>query len=619
MIGTSSASLQSRPSLLSRYETLRRKEFEYVTGLLDTLGTVDSLPAEQLEQARDAMFHADHPYLTVLIGAFNTGKSSIINALIGQDVLNTGAIPTTNKIAILRYGEAPQQVNAGDVDTVFHPSPLLEKVSFVDTPGLESIFTEHDTITRKFLHRADIVLFVMLATQAMTAKNVEALQSLRAYGKKIVIVVNQIDLIDPDERETLRTFITEQSRQHLGYAPDVWMVSARIARAAHRTDSDATSGREELVDEILWNESGFAQIEAFINNALSDAERVRQKLETPLQIVRNVTSAALAQTRQQQDSLADYRRSAQNVRGQIDAGLREQQTLTTEARAQLESAFNDTAKRGRDAIHELFTWSRAFSLVTGGIAEATGLARIFRRFGATTPAKAAFDSHHVFEPLQQVPVLTDALAPRLEGRDMKDAEDLVGYTRRELDRLPDALRAKLIGSLNVPTTYDRTHVPKVRGDLTTILTRANEAEFKRIDSSVRGSIALLGLYELLVIVLGLGITIAAISAGNTVWPLTLLITLLLAGVGFLIMPLRGALMEADFGRRIRALADEYWRTLSPALESQIGFGRRLREDAAAPFLRLIETQIERADQQRKQLESHEQQLTQLEKELGTLR
>jgi ribosome biogenesis GTPase A len=140
-----------KPSLLTRYDNLRRKQREVLTATVDTLGKVDGLPEEQLAQARDALFHADHPYLCVLVGAFNTGKSSLINALIGAPVLSVGATPTTNRIAILRYGEALQTLAGGDSDTVFHPSPLLQRVSFVDTPGLDSVFKGHDEATRAFL------------------------------------------------------------------------------------------------------------------------------------------------------------------------------------------------------------------------------------------------------------------------------------------------------------------------------------------------------------------------------------------------------------------------------------------------------------------------------------
>lgn len=134
---------------------------------------IDGLGEERVSQMRDALFHANHPYLIVLMGPYNAGKSSIINALLGTtDLLPVGPTPTTDRITILRYGEQASRTRFGDVDTVFYPSPLLQKVSFVDTPGLRSIFREHEEIAALFRSNTPLLL-VMMATQAMTQHNLD--------------------------------------------------------------------------------------------------------------------------------------------------------------------------------------------------------------------------------------------------------------------------------------------------------------------------------------------------------------------------------------------------------------------------------------------------------------
>lgn len=460
-----------RPSLLTRYDNLRRKQREILTATLDTLGKVDGLPEAQMAQARDALFHADHPYLCVLVGAFNTGKSSLINALIGVPVLSVGATPTTNRIAILRYGEALQTLSGGDYDTIFHPSPILQRVSFVDTPGLDSVFKGHDETTRAFLHRADLVLLVMLATQAMSASSLSDMQKLRAYGKRLIVIVNQIDLIEPSEREAVRAFVMEQGKLALGEAPQVWLTSAKWASEALRSVPR---------DEAQWQMSGFAQLEAYFEQALSDAERVRQKLETPQHIMRNVMSAANAQIAAQQDALAEYRRSAANVRAQIEAAMREQEATVNAIAAEIDAQFNAAIQRGQAAIHDIFRWSKAFSLAFGGLGEVIGLARLFRRFGAPTYAQSAFAQHKVEEPLAQIPAIADRLAPRLEGRDIRDVEDLVLYTKQELERLPNALQTKVIGTLSAPQSYDRSILKNARDALQNQLEQARTTDRKSV-------------------------------------------------------------------------------------------------------------------------------------------
>ena len=91
--------------LATAYESLRRREHDLITNLLDVLPKIDSLNQEGVGQVRDALFHADHPYLVVFVGPFSSGKSSLINALLGDAVLPVGPVPTTDKITILRWGE----------------------------------------------------------------------------------------------------------------------------------------------------------------------------------------------------------------------------------------------------------------------------------------------------------------------------------------------------------------------------------------------------------------------------------------------------------------------------------------------------------------------------------
>jgi small GTP-binding protein len=605
--------IADKPSLLTRYEALRRKEFERLTALLDTLGKIDGLPADQMDQARDALFHADHPYLIVFVGAFNTGKSSMINALIGKPVLEVGATPTTSKIAILRQGPAPQRLQAGDAETVFDPAPLLEQVSLVDTPGLDSVFKAHDEITRRFLHRADLVLLVMLATQAMSASSVEYLQSLRSYGKRVIVVINQVDTLEPDERETVRQFIAERSKISLGFVPEIWMMSARLALQAYEEHPEYPRESEQ------WKASGFDQMEQYIREALSDAARVRQKLETPLQITRNVVTVASAQVRDQQNALADYRRSAQNVKGQIDAATREQESTVRQTIDELDKTFAESIRRGREAIRDVFQLSRAVSLGVGGFTELLGLARLIRRFGAKTRAQAAFEAHAVNEPLDQIPAIIDRLGPRLEGRDVKDVDDLIGYTRREVEQLPGPLQQKVIGNLQAPTTYDRSIIRSARDGLMAKLDEAKTVEFRRIDQAVRNSLLVLGAYEVIIIIAAVIGALSLAGSQNASWALLVVGVIVLGLVGLAFIPLRGLVMDQAYGRRMFEIKADLEKELERVAQQQIAFGLRMRNDAVAPFLRLVETQISEVDRLKSELETHQQSLLALEKELSALR
>jgi small GTP-binding protein len=602
--------IAERPSLLTKYENLRRREYETLTKFVDSLGKVDGLPEAQLSQARDALFHADHPYLIVLTGPFNTGKSSMINALIGREVLAVSATPTTNKITILRHGAAEGQSAAGDTQTVFYPSPLLERVSLVDTPGLDSVFKGHDTITQNFLHRADLVLLVMLSTQAMTASNAAYLTALKDYGKRVIVVINQIDLVSEEDAQTIQNFVAEQARSSLGVAPTVWLVSAKWAMEA----AQSTPRNDEQ-----WRKSGFHQIEGYLNQNLTDSARVKQKLETPLQIARNVLVAANNNLRDQQDALAEYRRSSQNVRGQIDTAMAEQQHTAKEAADEVEKLFAESAKRGAQAINELFQLSRAFGLSASGFGEAVGFGRLFRRFGGQTPAQTAFATQKADEPLTQIPPIPERLAARLEGRDVKDADDLIHYAKGEISRLPGVLQTKVIGALNAPGGYDRAIMQKARIDLDKTLEKARQGEYLLIERAVRNTVTILGVYVFSAILLFCGVAVLINGQNNSGGAvLAVLMGFALAVGGMALIPLRGWLMKNAHARRVASIKDEYLETLNKAASDQMAYGRQLRGDAVAPFLRMVETQISQVDQVRAELENHSRSLSDFEAELGNL-
>ncbi|PJF35505.1 MAG: hypothetical protein CUN49_10260, partial [Candidatus Thermofonsia Clade 1 bacterium] len=119
---------------------------------------------------------------------------------------------------------------------------------------------------------------------------------------------------------------------------------------------------------------------------------------------------------------------------------------------------------------------------------------------------------------------------------------------------------------------------------------------------------------------GLLIGIAAATGADAgVWLLSALMVLALIIGGASLMPLRGALMANAYARRMEAIRRAYQEALRKAADEQLNYGRQLRQDAVAPFLRMVEAQLAQADAVKAELAQREQALTALEAELGTLR
>jgi len=602
--------------LATDYEAIRRREYELINKLLDVLPKVDNLPEDRLSQVRDALFHADHPFLMVFVGPFSSGKSSIINAILGvSDLLPVGPVPTTDRISILRWGEDPEHMSAGgDVQTVFHPSPLLKKVSFVDTPGLESVFQRHEDTTRRFLHRSDVVLLVMLATQAMTARNLEYLQTLREYGKKVIIVINQVDLLTPEEAESVRTYVLEQSQSHLGYKPEVWMVSAKKGIEARGSDG-------ALVDPVTWEASGLNKIEKYVDEQLGDVARLRQKLQTPLQITQNVSQAALSAVRANQAALDQYQSIADNVEQQLAAQKRDQERIIREINSEIEGKFAATALRGGEALHDLFQFSRALTSIGRGVLELVGLAGILRRGDGASYVRRSFEAHKAFEPVNELSTVVDKMGPRLEGKDMQDMDDLIKYARREVEALPPNIREKVIGSLQAPMQYDRVPLQQVRPDLEAIENEARTVETRKLEQTLRNTLLYLAVFEILIVVFAVFILAVPgpIVPDQPQSDLLALVALVLFGViGLAFMPLRGRFLQSAYTNRMLKLQSRYIETLSKAADKQLEYGMQLRSDAIAPLTRLVESQTTIQKDQLNQLQAAEQEMVSIESALTSL-
>lgn len=602
--------------LLQEYEDMRRREVSLFTDLLDILPRIENYEEQRIGQVRDAMFHADHPFMMVFVGAFSSGKSSLINALLGtESLLRVGVTPTTDRISILRYGDGAQaSSHVGGVDTVFYPSPLLKKVSFVDTPGLESVFREHEDTTRKFLHRADVVLLTMLATQAMTQSNLETLKFFKEYGKKVILVINQIDLVDEAERDTLRQYVQTQSRDKLGFMPEIWLVSAKLG-------SLAWQGGDTPQPE-LWLQSGLAQFTQYIEKQLSDVERLRQKLHTPLQIARNAHQSALEVVSRNQGTFDQYRTITENIDRQLESQRQELGKITREVVLSVESRYKEAITRSKVAIGEVFHIANTLRALRDGVLEMTFLAWLFRAGKPSAYMKGSFEAHKVFEPLDELHVVSGKLAPRIEGQDMKDVADLVTHGQREMAKLPTAMQSKLIGNIQAPSSYNRTFLTDLRKPLEVIETASKQPLLDQLNEIRRNTLLYFGAWQVLMIALLMAWFYANDALANSSeLPLDWIVLgaivfgMVMAVIG---VPLRGQFAHTAYANALLKQQTQYIDLLTKASDLHIDYAMQMRRESISPLTRLIEAQTDIQAKQFAQLKAAEQTLTKLDSDLNAL-
>jgi len=178
---------------------------------------------------------SEEKFYLVVIGLFKRGKSSLVNALVGKEVVPYSVVPLTSVVTLLEYGETDHAkifyndnlisecdiqeiyqyvtetenpLNKKNVDyvSVFLNSDFLKKITLVDTPGIGSTFENNTETTYGFVERIDAALFILSADLPISKAEVEFLTKLKSTVPKIIFVLNKTDLISPKETERIISF-----------------------------------------------------------------------------------------------------------------------------------------------------------------------------------------------------------------------------------------------------------------------------------------------------------------------------------------------------------------------------------------------------------------------------
>ena len=504
----------------------------------------------------------DELFLLVVVGEFNAGKSAFINALVGDRMLPEGVTPTTADLQLLTYGETiAHTVNAEGLRVVAAPVELLRDVHIVDTPGTNAIHREHERLTTEFLPRADLVLFITSADRPFTESERQFLETIRNWGKKIVIVINKVDsLATPDEVDEVVAFVTGAARSLVGTQPVVFPVSARLAQRAKRGEP------------ALWTASRFEPLEAFLRETLESEARFELKISNPLGVARalasryaSIAGERLALLREDLQILHDIERQRVVFDEDVERGFELRISAIDKVLADMEHRghqyFEDTLRIGR--VVDLLNRSRVQQEFTERVV-ADAPRQIEQRVNDLIDWLVDQDFRH-----------WQAITERLSDRRREHASRIfgapeVGSFHGDRTRLIDSVGRE---AQRVVETYDKRREAEAIAD---------QARTAVATTAAAGGAAL-----------GLG-TLVTIAASTAAADITgILLASVVLGVGFLIIPARRRRAKQTLEAKVAALR----RQLGDALRSE--FERANEQSAArlngaiAPYARFV-----RAEEQR---------------------
>src|SRR3954469_1023584 len=217
-----------------------RTELETALAALLKLGSELRRDPASLDIIQGLLTDVREPLLFVVVGEVKAGKSSLLNALFGQEFAKVDVLPATDRVYIFRYGDRESAVEVSPhLVERYQPIDFLRDFNVVDTPGTNTIVAQHQTITETFIPRADLVLFVFSVTNPWTQSAWTLLDFVqKKWLKNVVFVLQQADLRDLPEIEIIRRHLQDTALQRLGLAPPIFAVSARKALLAKTTGVD---------------------------------------------------------------------------------------------------------------------------------------------------------------------------------------------------------------------------------------------------------------------------------------------------------------------------------------------------------------------------------------------
>jgi GTPase Era involved in 16S rRNA processing len=264
-------------ALVHRGETPRLEDLlGEATSLLAAIPTrVLGVPLDAVAPALSGVIGARErlarPLTIAIMGEFSAGKSTFVNALLGEAVAPMGVLPTTTTINVFRRGPTGggrvhyrdghiETLAADEVQRFLHgldstAAAAIRHVEIertggrtgdaavVDTPGLNALDPFHEQVARGFIDEADAVVWLFSATRSGAASEVGMLASLRAGGRRVLGVLNKVDTLDASEQRELADYLRQQLGEVL---VDVVPVRARESlehRIAH-TAGRATEGED---------------------------------------------------------------------------------------------------------------------------------------------------------------------------------------------------------------------------------------------------------------------------------------------------------------------------------------------------------------------------------------
>ena len=284
--------------VLDKYSHLKDELLTCIDSVSATEGIL-GCPCEELkEKVRNNVFNL------VVLGQFKRGKTTLINALLGAEILPTAVVPLTSIATILKYGETlnikvyfndgrlteiepvtlNQYVtekgnprNEKDVQEVIitYPSPYLKDgVRLIDTPGVGSVYEHNTDVAYQYLPKSDAALFLLSVDQPVSKAELDFLKDVKQYSHRIFFLQNKADYVGSEDLGESISFSKKIIEECMGREVKIFPLSAKLALEGKLSETKELLEKsflpafEYILNTFLMQEKGEVLLHSVTNNLL---------------------------------------------------------------------------------------------------------------------------------------------------------------------------------------------------------------------------------------------------------------------------------------------------------------------------------------------------------------
>jgi len=306
--------------MLDKYSHLK----EELLKCIDSMFAIENIPGCPCEELSEKV--RNNTFNLVVLGQFKRGKTSLINALLGAEILPVAVVPLTSIATILKYGEAlrtkvyfndgrtaeirtenlseyvtekgnPRNMKDVKEVVVTYPAPYLQGgVRLIDTPGVGSIYQHNTDVAYQYLPKSDAALFLLSVDQPVSQAELDFLKDVKEYSDRIFFLQNKADYVGPDDMNESIAFSKRVIEDAMKCDVKIFPLSAKLALDGKLSgdknllERSFLSEFEKILNTFLMEEKGKVLILSVtstllrvLSQAMLELELEMKSLTTPLE------------------------------------------------------------------------------------------------------------------------------------------------------------------------------------------------------------------------------------------------------------------------------------------------------------------------------------------------